>query len=426
MKEKEYNWYRLDTTARLYPAILDTRDSTFRLSMELLEEVDPEILQKALEKTLPRFPTFEVKLKPGLFWYYFEYNENTPPVEPESKFPCSRIYPDKNKEFLFKVLYFKNRISLEVFHSITDGLGGMEFFKSLVFEYLKIKGYPVEGEGLIKMSDESPKPYEAEDSFEKYYNRGKKRKHAGITAYHIEGVAYPRGEQNVVHGVVDVDEMLAAARRYGVKLTTFLAAVMIYAIYRDQRLDLGEKKPVRIMVPVNLRRMFPSGTLRNFISHYLVGVRFEQEVSFEDVVAQLAEQLKQVATKTEMSAYINSNVDVSKNIMVKIAPLHAKNMGLRAAYQWYGEKLYTTIVSNLAVIRLPASMTPHVKSISCAMGATDMLPIKMTACTYNGKLDICFTRCIMEADIIKEFFRFLTKEQKMKVEIYGNGWREEQ
>ena len=100
-------------------------------------------------------------------------------------------------------------------------------------------------------------------------------------------------------------------------------------------------------------------------------------------------------------------------------------MGLRAAYKWYGEKLYTAIVSNLAVIHLPKSMTRHVKAVSCLMGATDLLPIKMTACTYNGKLDIAFMRCIEEADIIKEFFRFLTKDHSIKIEIYGNGWRED-
>ena len=195
------------------------------------------------------------------------------------------------------MLYYKNRVSIEVFHSITDGLGGMEFFKTLIFEYLKLKGYPVAGEGLIKMSDEYPKPYEAEDSFEKYYSRGKKRNMRASVLTILKALPFRRGEQNLVHGVVDVEEILAASRRYGVKLTTFLAAAMIYAIYRDQRLDLGEKKPVRIMVPVNLRRMFPSGTLRNFISHYLVGIFFEGEATFEDIIAQLSEQLKQVATK---------------------------------------------------------------------------------------------------------------------------------
>lgn len=182
---------------------------------------------------------------------------------------------------------------------------------------------------------------------------------------------------------------------------------------------------MRIMVPVNLRRMFPSGTLRNFISHYLVGIHFDGEVTFEDIIAQLSEQLKHVATKTEMSARINSNVDVTKNIIVKFAPLHAKNFGLRAAYKWYGEKLYTAVVSNLAVVKLPESMTRHVKAISCLMSATDMLPIKMTACTYNGRLDVAFMRSIEESDIIKEFFRFLSKEQNVNIEIYGNGWRED-
>ena len=424
MKDKEYNWYRLDNAARLYPAILDTRDSTFRLAMELYEDVDPVLLQQALEHTLPRFPTFEVKLKKGYFWYYFEYNENTPPVEEESDFPCSKIYASQNNWFLFKVLYYKNRISLEVFHSITDGLGGMEFFKSLVFEYLRLKGYEMDGEGLIKTNDESPKPYEIEDSFEKYYNKGEKKKRHDEHAYRIEGIAYPRGEQNIVQGVVEVDQIARAAKKYGVKLTTYLAAVMIYAIYRDQRLDLGEKKPVRIMVPVNLRRMFPSGTLRNFISHYIVGVRFEGETTFRDIIDRLSEQLKEVATKEEMSARINTNAAITKNIIIKIVPLYFKNFGIRTAYNWFGERQYTSVVSNLATIKLPQSMQSHVKNVWCAMGATDMLPIKVSVCSYNGRMNITFTRCIEESDIIKEFFRFLSREEKLDVEIFGNGWRE--
>ena len=425
MKEKIYNWYRLDNAARLYPAILDTRDSTFRLAMELDEEVDPVLLQHALEKTLPRFPTIEVKLKKGYFWYYFEYNENIPPVEEEVDFPCSKIYAIENNWFLFKVLYFKNRISLEVFHSVTDGLGGMEFFKSLVFEYLCLKGYEMDGEGLIKINDESPKSYETEDSFERYYNRGNSKKRRDVRAYQIEGIAYPRGEQNIIHGLVDTEQIHQAAKKYGVKLTTYLAAAMIYAIYRDQRLDLGEKKPVRIMVPVNLRRMFPSGTLRNFISHYIAGIQFDGEISFDDLVFQLDAEIREVLTKKEMSARINMNVKVTKNIMVKIVPLYVKNLGIRTAYNWFGERQYTSVVSNLSVIHLPKSMACHVKNIYCAMGGTDMLPIKMSVCSYNGKMNITFTRCIVESDIIKEFFRFLSKDQNMKVEITGNGWRED-
>lgn len=424
MKEKEYNWYRLDNAARLYPAILDTRDSTFRLAMDLNELVDPMLLQQALENTLPRFPTFGVKLKKGFFWYYFEYNENTPLVEEEWDFPCGRIYTSENNWFLFKVLYYKTRISLEVFHSIADGLGAMEFFKSLVFDYLCLKGYEMDGEGLIKMNDDAPKPYEEEDSFEKYYNKGKKKKRHDVQAYRIEGIVYPRGEQNMVHGVVDVEQIHEASKKYGVKLTTFLAAVMIYAIYRDQRLDWGHKKPVRIMVPVDLRRMFPSETLRNFNSIYIVGMIFEGAASFEDIILRLSEQLKEVATKKEMSERINTNVDVTKNIMVKIVPLYLKNLGIRTAYNWFGERQYTSVVSNLGIIRLPDSMARRVKSISCATGGTDMLPIKMTVCSYNDKMNITFTRCIIESDIIKEFFRFLSREQGLKVEIYGNGWKE--
>ena len=67
-KNAEETWYRLDNAARLYPAIRDTRDSTFRISVELKEEVRPELLKKAVSLTLPRFPVFNVRLKKGYFW----------------------------------------------------------------------------------------------------------------------------------------------------------------------------------------------------------------------------------------------------------------------------------------------------------------------------------------------------------------------
>lgn len=423
-KNAEETWYRLDNAARLYPAIRDTRDSTFRISVELKEEVRPELLKKAVSLTLPRFPVFNVRLKKGYFWYYLEYNGNIPPVEEEMYFPNGDIQSGSNNEFLFRVIYYKKRIAVEFFHSIADGLGAVEFLKTLVFEYLTLCGYKIDDEGLIKLVSDSPKAYESEDSFEKYYDGGKKKKRADREGYRIEGTPYKKGAQNIITGVIDTAKLLEISKGYGVTLTAFLASVFIYAIYKDQRLDLGTNKPIRIMIPKNLRGLFPSATLRNFISHFIVDMDIHGEVKFYEIVNHIGRQMKEFSTKEEMLSKINLNVDISKNIFIRIVPLYFKNIGIKAGYKLYGEKFYTTVLSNLAVIKLPRQMEEHVENIVCSMGATDMLPIKLVMSSYKEKTTLSFTRCIKESDIIKEFFRFLTINCGAQVSITGNGWGE--
>lgn len=50
------DWYKLDLSAIVYPT-LQRRDfsSVYRLSVLLKEDIDPEILQRAVNLTMPRF-----------------------------------------------------------------------------------------------------------------------------------------------------------------------------------------------------------------------------------------------------------------------------------------------------------------------------------------------------------------------------------
>jgi hypothetical protein len=121
-------WYELDTAAKLYPAILSPKQANvFRLCCTLTEPVDPEILQTALYITIQRYPSFNVRLKRGLFWFYFESNTNLPVVSEETTYPCQMIDPAQNGDYMFRVSWFGHRINLEIFHVIADGTGGIDF-----------------------------------------------------------------------------------------------------------------------------------------------------------------------------------------------------------------------------------------------------------------------------------------------------------
>ena len=128
-KESLDAWQKLDNTALLFPVIAnETNTNVYRITAVLKEQVDAILLQHALDDLLPRFPSFNVLMRQGVFWYYFEKNIKRPPtVYEENDYPCRRMEAAANRGFLFRVTYFEDRIHLEAFHVLADGMGALTF-----------------------------------------------------------------------------------------------------------------------------------------------------------------------------------------------------------------------------------------------------------------------------------------------------------
>lgn len=193
-------WHKLDNTGKIFPLIANENlSNVFRISVTLKEEVNPELLQQALNEVLPWFEGFQVKLKRGFFWYYFEHNKRTPYIERESTYPCRYIAPKSNNLFLFRVSYYERRINLEVFHAITDGMGAVNFLRELTYRYLQLKrGVNMEGG---KPSDACIT--DVEDSYLKNYKKMPKKRYSSRAAYHLEGEYLAQGAENIIHGCVE-------------------------------------------------------------------------------------------------------------------------------------------------------------------------------------------------------------------------------
>lgn len=169
MKNPSFDWLKLDNAAKIFPGQnSNTWSNVFRISAQLKQEIDPEVLLTALKHTLRRIPTFDVRIRRGLFWYYFEKNPNEPEVAPDIKNPCYRIKFKENKGFLFRVFYRGDRISLEVYHALCDGYGASVFLSTLVGEYLRLKGEKIDYNKFVLDINEAPRPEEYEDSYGKY------------------------------------------------------------------------------------------------------------------------------------------------------------------------------------------------------------------------------------------------------------------
>ncbi|WP_213809821.1 alcohol acetyltransferase [Jeotgalicoccus sp. WY2] len=420
-------WYKIDNTGKIFHAVSNASNSAvFRVSMTLHETIDPKILQEALDIVVMRFPTLTVRVRKGLFWDFLEQNDQVLQVKKEADYPCAPIDRKENNAFLIRVLYFGKRISVEVFHSLTDGGGAAEFLKTLAYQYLTLKGEPVEADEKIMLPDEAPKREEVEDSFEKYATSREVKNPASSDkkAYQLKGTQLNPPGINVIQGVVDAGALNTYAKAQGTSLTGFLTSLLIKVIHMEKNREKSKASLITVAMPVSLRRHFPSVSIRNFFSVSNIGVRMSDDVLFEDVITEVTKQLIEKTDKSFLQESINRFVAFQSNLLLRIVPVFIKYPVMRFAFNQFGERAKTITVSNLGNIQLPDSMRPYADSMDVVLYPTNKSPVNCGTATVNNKLTITFSRSIEENEIIRTFFKEITRLTGLEVKVSSNGWGE--
>lgn len=394
---KRLAWMALDNAAKIFPAARSrTWSNMFRISATLDEEIDREALAVALDVTLRRFPSIAVSIKEGMFWYYLEEISSAPPIFDEKPYPLARMTTRDLRKCAFRVLVYKNRLAVEFFHSLTDGNGGLIFVKTLTSEYLYQKyGTRVPtGDGILDRLEE-PRPEELEDSFMKYagdYTMSRK----DTDSFRIEGKREPDGFRTNTTFIVDPDYVHAEAKRRGVTVNVYLTALLIEASKRiqDERVpNIVRQKPIKVYVPVNLRKRFPSKTMRNFILGIVVGIHPKMgDYSFDDICQIIAGQMKQQMTDKNLGAMIKTNVQSELNPIICAVPLFIKNMIMKAIFLSVGERKSLFSFSNLGIVNAPKEYTSRVKRMDFVLGSQSDAPYNVCALTYLGKMYLNITR----------------------------------
>lgn len=411
----------LDNAAKIYPAVRNRKwSNVFRLSVTLTEEIDPIILQSALAVTIKRFPSMAMKLDKNFFWYYLEEISVVPKVIPDTPFPCSLMTLSEIKTCAFRVLYHEKRIAAEFFHSITDGNGGLIFLKTLTAEYL-LQKEKVEipfDDGVLDRAG-TPDKNESEDSFLKY-NGTVSRSRREETAYRLEGTTEPDGTRNIVTGIADLNAALEVSKSHGVSLTTLLVSVMIYSIMIIQNKNIPEKskqKPIKVLVPVNLRKYFKSSSFRNFVLYVTPGINANMgDYTLDEIIEIIHHQMKIQLTEKQMKARVTANVKTEQNKFIRVLPLFMKNIGMKAAYSMMGERKSCISMSNLGKVKLPEQMDSFIERFDFTLGVQSKSHNNCGIISYRDKLYINIIRNIKERELEELFFENL-KSLGIAVEI---------
>lgn len=414
----EFDWYGLDNAAKIFPAISDNHTSSvFRIGVRLKNEVDQSLLYEAVNKVLPSFPAFMVRIRKGLFWYYFERNDEKAPVAEENFSPCTRIDADLNAGYLFRFSYYRNKISLDVYHVLSDGTGAKNFLNAVLEYYAKLCSDP---HCDISFEQEIPVDFPVmEDSFSKLASSFSPEKPKKIRAYHLRGTPRPRGNIKVIHGILNSDELLPLIKSKNVSVTTYLAAALAFSIYKAV-LARNVFFPLRINIPINLRRFYESETQRNFFTFISLDIDLHNKsYTFEELLQLIAEQMEQKVQPTYFMPRINYFIEAEKNIFARITPLFIKNLALRLIYRQSGDETSTCTLSNLGTISTLPSIEKIIDRYDFLLGVSKKNHMNCAVCSYHKQFVISFTKSDYESNVEKLFFRFLSA-QGLKVIIEQN------
>lgn len=407
-------WYKLDLSAIVYPT-LQRRDfsSVYRLSVVLKETIDPVLLQQALDMTLPRFPTYKVAIRKGLFWRYLEPNNRPGPfVREDIKNPCMPMHFKGNNRYLIRVYYYGSRIAFEAHHCLGDGTGGMSLLQTLTATYLGLLGHPIKSDGFVLDIGEEPDPEEMEDAYMRYAHAQVCPPRPAEKTYRVRGTKESFYTLNIIDGILSVKEVMSVAKKYNASITEYLNSVLLYALLQKQINDFHIRlRPVRIAMPVNLRRFFPSKTLRNFITmvYPFVDPRLG-DYTFEEIVEQVHNYMRYYINEKFLRGDITTNASTKRNPIIRIVPLFIKDFVVRIFYTKIQDKNSSAGLTNMGALYVPEDMKPYIERFDIYMGQPFSSRTNCAIISFEDILTINFASSIVEADVERYFFRKLVQD----------------
>lgn len=407
------NWYPTDNAGKIFASLNSWQlQSTFRVSAGLKQPVKLERLEAALERTVKRFPLFQTRVKPGFFWYYFEPNGATPPIQADSRFPLGEAFSGKGRSHPWRIRIHHRTVALDCGHVLTDGSGALTFLNTLLAEYLDYRGPRDPAVGLLDVN-EKPHPEELENAFPKQFQPGLPPFKHQSRACPLPLEADKPGVRHVTCGRIPASLLREKAKAAGASVGEYLNAAYLEAL-QGCLLEGTHGKisgPLRIDVPVNLRPIFPSRSLRNFFLTVFVEIDPRLgEWSFDEILEASHHQMRLQRNPRLYRQIISRNVGSERNFFLRHMPLALKNKLMPWIFQKWNLRWTTSSLSNLGMLKLPVEMANEIERF-------DMLPthpasrsIGCGVIGYGDDISITFNRTATEPIVERLFFRGLRKK----------------
>ena len=417
MKNKKMYWRKLDDQGKIYSLSVNKKDtSIFRLSVLLKDKIDKDILKQAVILALKKYKAFKVKMRKGLFWYYFEENLKEPIVFEENEFPFQKLNTEENNNYLFKVSYFENKINIEYFHTLTDGNSGTDFFKEIIWRYIELKYL----NSSLEIKDEEIFE-DSENSYTKNYKKNHINSYTPPRAYIIKGEELEKGKVGINHFNINLEELKKCAKQYECTLSEYLVSIIVYSIYEANYKPNNGKKPINICVPINLKKYFPSETISNFVSYMVISINLKNnpEYKMDDIIKLVKKEFEKKLQIEKVMATMSANGKIVNNIFVRLVPLILKKV-LVVTGSLTVKRQFTTTFSNIGKIDFDEKYKEYIENFFMIMAPDWAEKIRCGVCSYNNQMLVTFGTLLNGSSIEIKFKEVLDKNN-IEFDVEGNG-----
>lgn len=406
-------WLRLDNAAKIYPAVQNEElTAVFRLSCILKGRVKIQPLLDAIRQIENRFPYYKMKPRKGFFWYYLEFNDESIPLRPDLGLLCRAF---KKDDLIFRILARDNRLSVEFSHILTDGGGGFEFLKTLLLTYFKACGVQLEEKLSFLHPDEVPSAEEFEDGFSRYFQKDIPSPKKKLKSFHLPFRLSDPPRFDVIVVKVSLQDISTVSKSFHVTITDYLVAVYLQSLQSlYQKMPPFQKrrhrKIFRIQVPVNLRRIYPSRTMRNFSLFVTPEIDLSLgDYSFEEIIKTVHHIMQLETDKKLINKMIARNVGAERNMLLRNTPLFIKSIILYVTYSLFGTSRYSGVITNLGKI----SLGDVDRLIDCFVfippPPNKKVKVNCGILGFGDNLVASFGNITKSKDVEKEFFSLLIK-----------------
>ena len=408
--KNEKIWYELDAFAKTYSSIIsEGRTTCFRLSALFTENIDIKILKEVSNFLEKKYPFYNSELKKGIFWNYLQQKKTHFMIRKEVTYPCTDIRKDNP----LRIIYFNNKISIEIAHFLTDGKGALLFFQDLIEKYLEEKYFCEKTnfqkiEEILESSDETEKIKKNEyvDLYEKYLKKVSKETTIK-SAFHLPIKILEKGQYHVTTGEISINDLKAKSKKYGTTIGKYLLAVY-FKILLDRYSQA--KNPIVIGVPVDLRKIFEETTYRNFFINITPSVDASLGAySLSEIITYLDNYFALKITKKEFYKSIYKAMNPIGNMIIKSVPYLIKRLFFPFIFDYYGERGYTTGFSNLGIFKIDKKYEKFLKGLRFLPPPSKRCKIKMGVISDNQKIYVNFGNLTANYDIERDFFIYLRK-----------------
>jgi NRPS condensation-like uncharacterized protein len=376
------------------------------------EPIVIEALQRAVVHLARRTPYFQVHLRRGAFWYYLERHDRDPEIHLLPAAPISPIAIKRPQEPLYRVQAWEASLAIDFSHILTDGYGGMRLLLSLAAEYLRQCGVDVPNSPELLDPDESPAPGEIEDAYKRYYTKDLPTPESLGPAYHLPGIRAWQRYRTII-GRVPLGDLRHAAKERGVTVTQYLVATYLQALASIHAEQAQSRLPprrgvLRIEVPVNLRRLHSTETMRNFSLFVMPEIDLRLgEYTFEEILRKVRLDMQMQLEKKQLGRQIARNVGGELNPVVRAVPLALKDWYLSFLHRKYGDDLYSGVISNLGPVVMPDEMASHVRAVDFVLGPNPAIKKNLAVVSYADEVALTFGSVVEGRDLERLFFRSL-------------------